>query len=87
MNATRVELAQKPTDLVYAGQPVPAVVTVNSSLHWGGAQEEDAEPQEEYRLQYDVSAELSGAWLVCGPKRGEFDATVSAYSLSSLEIA
>lgn len=58
---------------LFAGQPISAMVTVTTSLHW--APSEDAE-MDHYLLRYDIQ-DMTGDWLVSGPKRGDFRAEVS----------
>ncbi|KAH9934671.1 trafficking protein particle complex subunit 10 [Fomitopsis serialis] len=55
---------------LFAGQPISAVVTVTTSFHWAPA--EDAE-MDQYLLRYDIQ-DMTGDWLVSGPKRGDFRA-------------
>ncbi|TFY59462.1 hypothetical protein EVJ58_g5755 [Rhodofomes roseus] len=55
---------------LFAGQPISAVVTVTTSFHW--APSEDAE-MAQYLLRYDIQ-DMTGDWLVSGPKRGDFSA-------------
>ncbi|PFH52452.1 hypothetical protein AMATHDRAFT_74243 [Amanita thiersii Skay4041] len=52
---------------LYAGQPVPACVSIHTSFHWGSNQDED--PQ--YRLRFDVEESIKD-WLISGRKRGDF---------------
>ncbi|KZT68199.1 hypothetical protein DAEQUDRAFT_693019 [Daedalea quercina L-15889] len=65
--------SQQPSDQtlpLFAGQPISAVVTVTTSFHW--APVEDAE-MDQYLLRYDIQ-DMTGDWLVSGPKRGDFSA-------------
>lgn len=53
---------------LYAGQPIPAELTITTSFHWGGGNETK---DKAYRMRFDVE-ELIKEWLVSGRKRGEF---------------
>ena len=55
---------------LYAGQPISAELTIETSFHWG----ENADGQA-YRMRFDVE-ELVRDWLVSGRKRGDFMAKV-----------
>ena len=63
------------TPPLFAGQPISAMVTVTTSFHW--APSEDAE-MDHYLLRYDIQ-DMTGDWLVSGPKRGDFRAEVSSF--------
>jgi hypothetical protein len=56
---------------LYAGQPISAVLTVDTSLHWGSENPKG----HQYMLRYDIE-ELVKDWLVSGCKRGDFVAKV-----------
>lgn len=71
MAAAQIRITQRDSAL-YAGQPIPATLTVHSSFHWGTSAN-DRERQ--YVMQYDVE-EMVKEWLVSGKKRGTFIATV-----------
>jgi hypothetical protein len=59
---------------LYAGQPIQALLSINTSFHWGpGTYEEKKEKT--YRMRFDVE-ELIDDWLVSGQKRGDFSAKV-----------
>ncbi|EIN07448.1 hypothetical protein PUNSTDRAFT_144927 [Punctularia strigosozonata HHB-11173 SS5] len=51
---------------LHAGQPIPALISVKTSLHWGRNSTVDG-----YMLRFDVE-EMVRDWLVSGPKRGDF---------------
>ncbi|KAI0319372.1 trafficking protein particle complex subunit 10 [Amylostereum chailletii] len=53
---------------LYAGQPVSANLTIQTSLHWGSGDRS----RKSYRLRFDVE-ELIRDWLVSGRKRGDFE--------------
>lgn len=53
---------------LYAGQPIPAELTVTTSFHWGGRSEDK---DKTYKMRFDVE-ELIKEWLVSGRKRGDF---------------
>lgn len=61
----------KPLPL-YAGQPISALLTINTSFRWGTSANDK---ERQYMLRYDVE-ELVKDWLVSGRKRGDFAATV-----------
>ncbi|KAI0724064.1 trafficking protein particle complex subunit 10 [Cerioporus squamosus] len=68
------EKSQKRTRPLYAGQPLSALLTVQTSFHW--APPEDTKV-ESYLMRYDIE-DLSNDWLVSGRKRGDFVATDGA---------
>ncbi|KAL0580266.1 hypothetical protein V5O48_001771 [Marasmius crinis-equi] len=53
---------------IYAGQPIPATITIHTSFHWGTSH---GDPNRQYAMQYDVE-EMVREWLVSGRKRGNF---------------
>lgn len=57
-----------------AGQPVQALLSINTSFHWGPGGYE-AKKEKTYRMRFDVE-ELLSDWLVSGQKRGDFLAKV-----------
>lgn len=71
MAAAQIRITQRDSAL-YAGQPIPATLTVHSSFHWGTSAND---PERQYVMQYDVE-EMVKEWLVSGKKRGTFIATV-----------
>ncbi|KAF8894667.1 trafficking protein particle complex subunit 10 [Infundibulicybe gibba] len=56
---------------LYAGQPISASLTIQTSFHWGSAPEERSR---RYTMRFDVE-EIARDWLVSGRKRGDFVAT------------
>ncbi|KDQ16168.1 hypothetical protein BOTBODRAFT_65084 [Botryobasidium botryosum FD-172 SS1] len=76
LNAARLRIDVPPTTPMFAGQPLQAVLSITTSLHWRSATSAANTNMDEgvrkYRMQFDVSAEQNGDWLVSGPKRGEF---------------
>jgi hypothetical protein len=68
--ATRISLPRGVARELYAGQPVSATLTIETSFHWGNPESKDGI----YKMQYDIE-ELVHDWLVCGHKRGWFEAT------------
>ncbi|KAI1794522.1 trafficking protein particle complex subunit 10 [Ganoderma leucocontextum] len=66
--SSEVEKAEKRTRPLYAGQPISALLTVNTSFHW--APPEDTKVQS-YNMRYDIE-DLTQDWLVSGRKRGDF---------------
>jgi hypothetical protein len=56
---------------LYAGQPIAANLTIKTSFHWGGQDE----PTSRCVLRFNVE-EMVREWLISGPKRGDFLATV-----------
>ena len=73
-----VEHDTKPS--LYAGQPISANLTIRTSFHWGGQNES----RRRCVLRFNVE-EMAREWLVSGPKRGDFLATVSHYLQYSLK--
>ena len=57
---------------LHAGQPIAANLTIRTSFHWGGQNE----PTPRCVLRFNVE-EMVREWLISGPKRGDFLATVS----------
>ena len=57
---------------LYAGQPIAANLTIKTSFYWGGQNE----LTQSCALRFNVE-EMVREWLVSGPKRGDFLATVS----------
>jgi hypothetical protein len=57
---------------LYAGQPIAANLTIRTSFHWGGRNE----LTRRCVLRFNVE-EMVREWLISGPKRGDFLATVS----------
>jgi Trafficking protein particle complex subunit 10, TRAPPC10 len=55
-------------------------LTIKTSFHWGG--QNDPTP---YVLRFNVE-EMVREWLVSGPKRGEFLATVRSSSLENMPL-
>jgi len=69
--AARIQISTEKNTALYAGQPIPATLSVHSSFHWGtSANDKDRQ----YIMQYDVE-EMVKEWLVSGKKRGTFIAT------------
>lgn len=71
--------AETPSELhsLYAGQPISAVLTIETSFHWAPLEDSD---KSSYRMRFDVE-EMAKDWLVSGRKRGEFVAKVRACSV------
>lgn len=68
---------------LYAGQPVSAVISINTSFHWGGNSDDG---ERKYMLRFDVE-EMLKDWLVSGRKRGDFLATVIQSCISGAIVA
>ncbi|KAJ6455695.1 trafficking protein particle complex subunit 10 [Mycena sanguinolenta] len=58
------------TPSLYAGQPIPAMLTVRTSFHWGSSVNDK---DRTYMMRFDVE-EMVREWLVSGRKRGDFAA-------------
>ncbi|KAJ7273596.1 trafficking protein particle complex subunit 10 [Mycena haematopus] len=72
------------TPSLYAGQPIPAILTVHTSFHWGSSVNDK---ERAYMMRFDVE-EMVREWLVSGRKRGDFAATDDAtYSVPITLIA
>ncbi|KAH9048160.1 trafficking protein particle complex subunit 10 [Lactarius hengduanensis] len=54
---------------LYAGQPIPVLLSIQTSFHWGTKQ--DANPS--YQMRFDIE-EAVRDWLISGRKRGDFEA-------------
>jgi hypothetical protein len=64
-----------PLPLLYAGQPISALLTIQTSFHWGMKQDSSRKP---YQMRFDVE-EMVRDWLIGGRKRGDFEATVGLH--------
>lgn len=62
---------------LYAGQPIPALLSIQTSFHWDGQQEQDA-GRRSYRMRFDIE-EMVQDWLISGQKRGDFEAEVGSH--------
>ncbi|KAJ7751971.1 trafficking protein particle complex subunit 10 [Mycena metata] len=58
------------TPSLYAGQPIPAILTIHTSFHWGSSVHDK---ERAYMMRFDVE-EMVREWLVSGRKRGDFAA-------------
>lgn len=63
------------TPSLYAGQPIPALLTIHTSFHWGSNVNDK---DRAYMMRFDVE-EMVREWLVSGRKRGDFAAMVSVH--------
>ncbi|KAJ7063184.1 trafficking protein particle complex subunit 10 [Mycena amicta] len=63
-------LSEHTTPSLYAGQPIPATLTIHTSFHWGSSVNDK---QRSYMMRFDVE-EMVRDWLVSGRKRGDFAA-------------
>ncbi|KAK0459605.1 uncharacterized protein EV420DRAFT_1307323 [Desarmillaria tabescens] len=78
-----VSIKLSPQSCWYAGQPIPAVLSIQTSFHWDAS----GEKEREYRMRYDVE-EMVRDWLVSGRKRGDFSASHNGtYSVGITMIA
>ena len=78
--------ATPPTHLLpplYAGQPIPALLSIQTSFHWGTKQ---AAGPKSYQMRFDVE-EMVRDWLIGGRKRGDFEATVRPRLWDQLLVA
>ncbi|KAK7014963.1 trafficking protein particle complex subunit 10 [Favolaschia claudopus] len=79
-----VPMGSEHTPSLYAGQPIPALLTVHTSFHWGSSVNDT---QRAYMMRFDVE-EMVREWLVSGRKRGDFAAKDNAtYSVPLTLIA
>ncbi|EIW60047.1 uncharacterized protein TRAVEDRAFT_164477 [Trametes versicolor FP-101664 SS1] len=67
-NPFSVEKSKKCTRPLYAGQPISALLTVETSFHWSPPEDEQVD---RYLMRYDIE-DLTQEWLVSGRKRGDF---------------
>ena len=65
---------------LYAGQPVQALLSIETSFHWGPGTYE-GKKEKTYWMRFDVE-ELLDDWLVSGQKRGDFLAKVCTITRS-----
>lgn len=75
-NPFSVEKSKKCTRPLYAGQPISALLTVQTSFHWSPPEDEQVD---RYLMRYDIE-DLTQEWLVSGRKRGDFLAKVRSTS-------
>ena len=64
---------------LYAGQPISATLTIETSFHWAPVEDMD---KKSYVMRFDVE-EMTMDWLVSGMKRGDFVAKVRMAALKS----
>ncbi len=57
---------------LYAGQPIPALLSIQTSFYWGTRQGVN---HTSYQMRFDVE-EMVRDWLISGRKRGDFEAKV-----------
>ncbi|CAE6360024.1 unnamed protein product [Rhizoctonia solani] len=69
VNRVKVTPQLPPSTLVYAGQPLDVIVSIETSFHWAGSLEDS---ETEYMMRYDVLSDMDSGWLINGPKRGEY---------------
>ncbi|KAF9009438.1 trafficking protein particle complex subunit 10 [Cyathus striatus] len=74
--AARIRLVPDPvtTSSLYAGQPIPAIISIHTSFHWGSTEKDRSR---KYAMRYNME-EMVKEWLVSGPKRGDFIASDAA---------
>ncbi|KAI0256634.1 trafficking protein particle complex subunit 10 [Lactifluus subvellereus] len=71
---------------LYAGQPIPALLSIQTSFHWDAKQEQDG-GRRSYRMRFDIE-EMVQDWLISGQKRGDFQAEDgSTYTVEIMLIA
>ncbi|PAV23661.1 er to golgi transport-related protein [Pyrrhoderma noxium] len=58
----------KPYNTIYAGQPVSATLSINTSMYWAGQDKKNAK---EYKMRFLLEENIKD-WLVSGQKRGDF---------------
>ncbi|KAJ7905373.1 trafficking protein particle complex subunit 10 [Mycena olivaceomarginata] len=81
---TPAAISSDHTPSLYAGQPIPAILTVHTSFHWGSSVNDK---ERAYMMRFDVE-EMVREWLVSGRKRGDFAAKDNAtYSVPITLIA
>ncbi|CAE6477396.1 unnamed protein product [Rhizoctonia solani] len=69
VNRVKITPQLLPGALIYAGQPLEVVVTIEASFHWSGSAEDSAT---KHMMHYDVLSDMDSGWLINGPKRGEY---------------
>ncbi|KAI0636805.1 trafficking protein particle complex subunit 10 [Trametes polyzona] len=67
-NPFSIEKSKKRTRPLYAGQPISALLTVQTSFHWSPPEDNKVDS---YLMRYDIE-DLTQDWLVSGRKRGDF---------------
>jgi hypothetical protein len=60
---------------LYAGQPIPALISIHTSFHWGTRQDSG---RKSYEMRFDIE-EMVREWLISGRKRGDFEAEVCTH--------
>jgi hypothetical protein len=61
--------------LLYAGQPIPASLSIQTSFHWD--ENQDAGRQS-YQMRFEIQ-EMEQDWLISGQTCGDFEAEVCLY--------
>jgi len=59
---------------LYAGQPIPALLSIQTSFHWT----KHETGRKSYQMRFDVQ-EMVRDWLISGRKRGDFEAEVCLF--------
>lgn len=62
---------------LFAGQPITAVLSINTSYRWSANHEK---AHGKYRIRFEVE-EMIKDWLISGQKRGDFVTKASDYHL------
>jgi trafficking protein particle complex subunit 10 len=60
---------------LYAGQPIPALISIHTSFHWGTSRDSG---RGSYEMRFDIE-EMVRDWLISGRKRGDFEAEVCVH--------
>ncbi|CAK5277454.1 unnamed protein product, partial [Mycena citricolor] len=68
--AASIRLTRKDEPSLYAGQPIPALLSISTSFHWGSS---STDKDRTFMMRFDVE-EMVRDWLVSGRKRGDFPA-------------
>lgn len=55
---------------LYAGQPIPALLSIQTTFHWGTKQDAN---HTSYQMRFDIE-EMVRDWLISGRRRGDFEA-------------
>ena len=60
---------------LYAGQPISALISIQTSFHWGTRRDSG---RKSYEMRFDIE-EMVRDWLISGRKRGDFKAEVCTH--------
>ncbi|KAH8117364.1 trafficking protein particle complex subunit 10, partial [Phellopilus nigrolimitatus] len=88
----RIDIAANPFDTkptnkrhslpIYAGQPITAILSINTSFYWAGRDKKDIT---QYRMRFELEETIKD-WLVSGQRRGDFIAKNDSTHIVSITL-